>query len=364
MKVERPVVWLVHWGLPVLDSGSQRTLQLLRDFASMGPTTMIDVAPTPAAPDPAEPWRYRYDGPRVPTMSHLWRRTLPDVWARRGEAIADAYVREAAAAGVDVLMFSVWPLVPSAASRAIAERPTVLWDGDSHSAYHATRAAAPSVARPLRLHSAWLASRYRRFERRFEHGVDHVTLCGPLDVLSVKRHAEVAATCVPNPVRQVRRTPGPTIYDFGFLGSGWAPNRDGLRWFLRKVWVNVVNARPHATLAVAGTVPFNDQTGVVRLGRVPDKDAFYSQVGAAVVPIDYGSGTQMKLLETAELGIPVYATPYGFQSTTLANLTVLDSAHEWVDRLIRHLDGDVPASPSGFAPGPQTALKHVLGDIP
>lgn len=356
-------IWVVHWGLPVKDSGSQRTLQILRHFATIGTATLIDVAPEPAEPSPDDTWEYRHDGARVPSISDCWRRTLPDVWSKRAESIADSYVQEAAKAGVDILMFSVWPLVPSRASRMVEGRPAVIWDGDSFSCYHGSRAVARSVPRIQRAHSAWLAGRYRRFERRFSRGVDHITLCGPLDVAAVKRQVQMPASWVPNPVSQVRRSAGQEIYNFGFLGSAWAPNRDGLQWLLREVWPAVVRARPRATLAIAGTVPFEDQTGVIRLGRVPDKNVFYSQVGAAVIPIDYGSGTQFKLIETADLGIPVYTTVYGSQSTTLPHLTVLDGRAAWIRRLIAHLDGDLPRAVAGSPPDARAAMNRVLGEL-
>ncbi|MCD4526937.1 glycosyltransferase [Nocardioides sp. cx-173] len=210
-----------------------------------------------------------------------------------------------------------------------------------------------------------MTARYRNFERRLAEGVDQITLAGPRDVEPLRRISSTPVAWIPNEVEQVRRSPAamPT-YDFGFLGSGWAPNVDGMRWFLRVVWPEVVAARPQATLAVAGNIPVEAAPGVVTLGRVPDKGDFYSSVSGVVVPVDYGSGTQQKLLETAELDLPIYTTGFGKDSTGLAHLVCLRNEDEWVAQLVSHVDGARPTVGRSEIRTAGAGVRDLLGRLP
>jgi hypothetical protein len=342
-----------------------RTLHLLRHFARTAETTLIDIAPEPSRPPEAdeERWSYRHDGQQLPHISPFWRRVAPDLWARKRSGVADAYVQIARRHDVDLLMFSVWPLVPTV--QRGRSKPLVVWDGDSFSSYHRTRSRAVSVSPLQRIHSRWLASRYKRFERRLSEGVDQITVAGPMDVAPLRRASSTPVRWIPNEVAQVHRSDGVTMqYDFGFLGSGWAPNADGMRWFLKNVWPIVRQARPNATLAVAGNVRTDYAPGVVSLGRVADKGVFYSTVSAVVVPIDYGSGTQQKLLETVELGIPVYTTNFGSESTELPHLIGLSDRKGWVEQLVAHLDGVRPTRPISHVRTAAAGVDELLGGLP
>jgi Glycosyl transferases group 1 len=101
-----------------------------------------------------------------------------------------------------------------------------------------------------------------------------------------------------------------------FVGSGAAPNVDGVRWFVERCWPLIRAQRPNALFHVAGTV---SQTfgpppeGVLYLGQMHDLSPLYSRAGVVVSPLRVGSGLKIKLIEALELGKAVVATSVTLQ---------------------------------------------------
>ncbi|WP_137126164.1 glycosyltransferase [Roseomonas sp. HF4] len=98
-----------------------------------------------------------------------------------------------------------------------------------------------------------------------------------------------------------------------FVGSGTAPNVDGLRWFLAEIWPKIRAARPDARIVIAGTVcaalaAGDWPAGATPLGRVPDLAAVYRCADVVVSPLRVGSGLKIKLIEALGQGKAVVAT--------------------------------------------------------
>jgi glycosyltransferase involved in cell wall biosynthesis len=109
-----------------------------------------------------------------------------------------------------------------------------------------------------------------------------------------------------------------------FVGRlDWAPNRDGLRWFLRSVWPSVRALRPDLGLDLVGSGdgswltsnPLPD--GVQFHGRVPDVAPYYRSCLAALVPVFYGSGTRVKAIEASLYGKPCISSALGVEGIGL-----------------------------------------------
>jgi glycosyltransferase involved in cell wall biosynthesis len=101
-----------------------------------------------------------------------------------------------------------------------------------------------------------------------------------------------------------------------FVGSGTAPNVDGVRWFIEQCWPSIRAQRPNARFCVAGTVSHTfgpPPEGVVFLGHVDDLARLYGQAGVVVSPLRAGSGLKIKLMEALELGKAVVATSVTLQ---------------------------------------------------
>jgi glycosyltransferase involved in cell wall biosynthesis len=106
---------------------------------------------------------------------------------------------------------------------------------------------------------------------------------------------------------------------FVFLGGlDFAPNRDGLTWFLGTFRDQVLAAIPDFRLLVVGRGSANLPVEaaawgehVQALGWVDDLDEVLGSCTALLSPLRVGSGTKIKVLEALARGLPVVATPAG-----------------------------------------------------
>ena len=102
-----------------------------------------------------------------------------------------------------------------------------------------------------------------------------------------------------------------------FVGSMWyGPNRDGIEWFLASVWPQVQHALPRASLRIIGAAPAHERarwsklTGVSAPGFVDDLAQAYASVDAVIVPVWYGGGSNIKLLEALAHTKPCIASSF------------------------------------------------------
>lgn len=157
------------------------------------------------------------------------------------------------------------------------------------------------------------------------------------------RTSVVVAPMAQSPVAQPQPGDGGGLL---FVGSGTAPNVDGLRWFLADVWPRIRAERPDAILSVAGRVCDKlgaqaQQPGVSLLGRVPDLSALYSRADVVISPLRAGSGLKIKLVEALAAGKAIVASPVTLQGVEhLLQDAVLraNSAAEFAQAVISLLD--------------------------
>lgn len=108
-------------------------------------------------------------------------------------------------------------------------------------------------------------------------------------------------------------------FSIGFIGSlDWAPNLEGLQWFLKEVWPKVHLALPELSLEVAGRntpdwllglrIP-----GVNVIGEAPDAQAFMCRHRVILAPLLSGGGIRVKILEGMALGKVVLSTAMGLE---------------------------------------------------
>jgi len=117
------------------------------------------------------------------------------------------------------------------------------------------------------------------------------------------------------------------------LGSrGWRPNEDAVAWFVGEVWPAVRRALPPAQLHVfgiprggpaPGSAPAagaggpapgarrESERGIAWHGPPADSAAAFAAGSIHAVPLRFGSGVRMKVLEAWARGVPVIATPEG-----------------------------------------------------
>jgi glycosyltransferase involved in cell wall biosynthesis len=123
------------------------------------------------------------------------------------------------------------------------------------------------------------------------------------------------------------------------LGSGgWMPNQEGSLWFVREVWPEVRQALPGAVLHVFGDALQHTAADVTRHAAPADSREAFAPGAVMVVPVTFGSGVRMKILEAWARGLPVVATPAaaeGLEAEDGRDLLLVRNASEFVVALQR-----------------------------
>lgn len=95
----------------------------------------------------------------------------------------------------------------------------------------------------------------------------------------------------------------------------YAPNAEGMTWFVERVWPMVRAHRPDATLAVVGTDPspaFQHLCGsdpsITVTGRVADVRDWLWDSAVGIAPLRVARGVQNKALEAIAAGLPIVIT--------------------------------------------------------
>lgn len=114
-----------------------------------------------------------------------------------------------------------------------------------------------------------------------------------------------------------------------FVGSmDYQANIDAVVWFGDRVWPELSHRLPQLLFTVVGRDP---STAVIKLAAIPrievtgwvaDVRGFYHDALAAVVPLHFGSGTRIKILEAMAANVPVVSTSAGAEG-----LDVLPDVH-------------------------------------
>lgn len=182
-------------------------------------------------------------------------------------------------------------------------------------------------------------------ERRMIDQWDLVTVCSSLDRAKLQREESAAVQVIPNAVTLVTPPPehaGP--FSVLFVGTlGYAPNIEGLTWFIEQVWPKVRAELNTAQLHIVGmdTPPailaLNGQDAILVHGRVRDLDPYYGVADAVIAPIFGGGGTRTKILEAFAYQRAVVSTLVGGEGLGLVDgQTVLtaDDADTFANGLI------------------------------
>lgn len=110
----------------------------------------------------------------------------------------------------------------------------------------------------------------------------------------------------------------PATPNFLFVGNlSYAPNIDGICWFIENVWPLLHRQFPGLSLTVAGSRPDPRVISACTASKIklcanPDNlRRLYNQATAAVVPLRLGSGSRLKILEAGAHGVPVISTTQG-----------------------------------------------------
>ena len=133
-----------------------------------------------------------------------------------------------------------------------------------------------------------------------------------------------------------------------FLGSfSNLANRDGLGWFLERVWPRIRKRLPNVEMRLAGSsmpdflrAPGN---GIVGLGHVSHLGRVFAQYRVFVSPIRYGTGIKTKNVAALAHGIPVVTTTIGAEGIGLRDgetVSIADDEESFEEAVVRLYQDD------------------------
>lgn len=122
-----------------------------------------------------------------------------------------------------------------------------------------------------------------------------------------------------------------------FIGSCFAPNYDGILWFVN----NVMPFLQDYTLIIVGKgfeqkAETLSRTNVEVVGTVSDLSEYYSRDAVIVMPILYGNGIKIKTAEALMYGKNIFATDealVGYEIDNIEGIYRCNSAEEFVDKI-------------------------------
>jgi len=177
----------------------------------------------------------------------------------------------------------------------------------------------------------------RRMETKLLPLFDTVLVTSSEDAARIPVKSVIYPNCIPDtpmPVRQEQFAIGMSA-NFEFF-----PNLLGVRWFARRVWPTLRQGFPGLEWRLIGKNPeavsrwTSGDPQIVTSGPIPDAIAEIARCRAAVVPIHYGSGTRLKILEAWAAGTPVISTSKGCEglnAETGEALVVADTPSAFTD---------------------------------
>lgn len=132
-----------------------------------------------------------------------------------------------------------------------------------------------------------------------------------------------------------------------FIGAlDWLPNQEGLDWFLRNVFNQLLSELPdlHFHLAGRNAPAFFEKKfkhpNIFFHGEVENAQAFIQSYQLMVAPLLTGSGIRVKILEATALGRPVITTSAGIEGLEIINhpcIIVEDDPLKFCSQLVKML---------------------------
>jgi glycosyltransferase involved in cell wall biosynthesis len=204
----------------------------------------------------------------------------------------------------------------------------------------------------VRTRLAWYQARlngrdWRRFQRSLAAQVERVVVPSEVDAArSGLTNVEVIPNMYPRP-RQPAGNPsaaGPPVVLF--QGSlGYPPNIDGAEWLATTIAPRIRAAVPATEVRLVGrpgtSVKWLHRPGMVSVvGQVPSMEDELARASVAVVPVRYGSGTRVKILESFAHRVPVVSTTVGAEGLDVedgVHLLLADDPGEFAAATVRLL---------------------------
>lgn len=192
-----------------------------------------------------------------------------------------------------------------------------------------------------------LASRIARFEQRWLNQYDLLVPITDRDDSMLRQMGNSRPSLVtpsgiepPEPEATHQKPEFPSLFHLGSLE--WAPNQEGLLWFLKNVWGDISRKFPDLKLYIAGRnapdwlVSYLRIPGVVYMGEVENAASFMRSKAVMIVPLLSGSGMRVKIVEGMALGKTIVSTSIGAEGVGVthgSDILIADDTPSFINTL-------------------------------
>ncbi len=207
--------------------------------------------------------------------------------------------------------------------------------------------------KPLKkLYLKLLASRLKRFELEHLNKADLLLPVSEADMAMFKQHGctiPYHIAPIGYDLSQLQTPAQQSENAVAFIGSlDWMPNREGVDWFMDKVWPKVTAQKPDAKFYLAGRnfpaeVKNMQVPGLVVVGEVEDARQFVSSKAISIVPLFAGSGMRVKIIEAMALGRAIISTTVGAEGinyTNGADIIIANDADTFAAAVLKALNNE------------------------
>jgi glycosyltransferase involved in cell wall biosynthesis len=220
----------------------------------------------------------------------------------------------------------------------------------SHNVEHRILASTVDHSRGLRRQFARVEQRkVWNVERRVWQAMALTLACSQFDAEQMRRGGARAIVCPngadPTPVLPAPRRAPDEPFRVLFVGAlNYRPNQLGLEWFIGGVLPLLRDRLPvPLVIDAVGTPPADPPSAqeLVIHGRVPAVEPYYARAHAVIVPVLFGSGTRLKMVEAMVQRRPIVATAAGAEglpTQSERDYFEHDDAAGFADALVRLCD--------------------------
>ena len=190
----------------------------------------------------------------------------------------------------------------------------------------------------------WQSFKILNYEREIINIFDKCFMISPVDQLNLlKINLNAKTVAIPTAINikkyQLSQTINTIPHSMIYVGNfSWLPNLQGLLWFLREVWPEIVEEFSDAKIFIVGKNPSDEiirfkSKNIIVTGYVNDIKPWIAKAEIFLVPLFSGGGIRIKILEAMAMKKPIVSTSIGAEGigvSNMKNIIVSDNKENFV----------------------------------